>query len=133
MNKTDKEKIKKVRREEKYSYRMAKMMDRYGIPEINKWVTDNPNTLTRLSYEVYLEEERNIKIRRIWAMSLLALAIVLMITSFFIRELFATAALVLFVGSDMATNVRIDGLEQRRWRDMVYSMYRSEKEEKNEK
>lgn len=132
MNKKDKEKIKEVRREEKYSYRMAKLMDKYGDPIISKYVTENPNTILRLAYEVYLEEEKRVNIRYIVSQVFLAIAIVLLIVSFFFYEFFVLGLLALFFGSDMSTNVRIDRMEQRRWGAMVHEMYHSEEEE-NEK
>lgn len=127
----EKERIKQTRADERYKTRMAKLMDKYGIPQINKWVTENPNTLTRLTYELYLEEERNITFRQIWAYILLGIALVLMVVSFFIPGFLLSGLIFLFVSSDIQTNVRIDRLEQKQWRDMVYNMYRSEKEEKN--
>lgn len=127
----EKERIKQTRADERYKTRMAKLMDKYGIPQINKWVTENPNTLTRLTYELYLEEERNITFRQIWAYILLGIALVLMVVSFFIPGFLLSGLIFLFISSDIQTNLRIDRLEQKQWRDMVYSMYRSEKEEKN--
>lgn len=134
-DKKDKAKLKETRREERYKTKMAKLMEKYGIPEINKWVKKNPNTLTRLAYELYLEEERNIARRQMWTYIVLGIAVALFVVSFFVSELlvFLVSALIFFfVSSDMQTNLRIDRLEQRRWRDMVYNMYRSEKEEEDE-
>lgn len=128
----EKEKIKQTRANERYKTRMAKLMNKYGMRDINEWVKKNPNTLTRLTYELYLEEERGIAWRQIWSYILLGVALVLMVVSFFVPILFASALIFLFVSSDMQTNLRIDRLEQRRWKDMVYNMYRSEKEAKDE-
>lgn len=131
-DKKDKAKLKETRREERYRTGMAKLMEKYGVPEINKWVKENPNTLTRLAYELYLEEERNIARRQMWTYIVLGIAVALFIVSFFVPELLVSALIFLFVSSDIQTNLRIDRLEQRRWRDMVYNMYRSEKEEEDE-
>lgn len=128
----EKEKIKQTRADERYKTRMAKLMNKYGMRNINEWVKKNPNTLTRLTYELYLEEERGIAWRQTWSYVLLGIALVLMVVSFFVPILFASALIFLFVSSDMQTNLRIDRLEQKQWRDMVYNMYRSEKEEENE-
>lgn len=128
----EKEKIKQTRADERYKTRMAKLMNKYGMRDINEWVKKNPNTLTRLTYELYLEEERGIAWRQTWSYILLGIALILMVVSFFVPILFASALIFLFVSSDMQTNLRIDRLEQRRWKDMVYNMYRSEKEAKNE-
>ena len=117
----EKEKIKQTRADERYKTRMAKLMNKYGVRDINEWVKKNPNTLTRLTYELYLEED-----------VLLGIALILMVVSFFVPILFASAIIFLFVSSDMQTNLRIDRLEQKQWKDMVYNMYRSEKEEKDE-
>ena len=130
-DKKDRKKLKEIQYEEKYKTKVAKMMDKYGIPQINKWVRENPNTLTRLTYELYLEEEKNIATRQIWAYTLLGIALVLMVVSFFIPGFLLSGLIFLFVSSDIQTNLRIDRLEQKQWRDMVYNMYRSEKEEKN--
>lgn len=130
-DKKDRKKLKEIQYEEKYKTKVAKMMDKYGIPQINKWVRENPNTLTRLTYELYLEEERNIAFRQIWAYTLLGIALVLMVVSFFIPGFLLSGLIFLFVSSDIQTNLRIDRLEQKQWRDMVYNMYSSEKEEKN--
>lgn len=130
-DKKDRKKLKEIQYEEKYKTKMAKLMDKYGIPQINEWVKENPNTLTRLTYELYLEEERNIAFRQIWAYTLLGIALVLMVISFFIPGFLLSGLIFLFVSSDIQTNLRIDRLEQKQWRDMVYNMYRSEKEEKN--
>lgn len=130
-DKKDRKKLKEIQYEEKYKTKMAKRMEKYGVPQINKWVRENPNTLTRLAYELYLEEERNITFRQIWAYILLGIALVLMVVSFFIPGFLLSGLIFLFVSSDIQTNVRIDRLEQKQWRDMVYNMYRSEKEEKN--
>lgn len=130
----EKERIKQTRADERYKTRMAKLMDKYGLADINEWVCDHPNTLTRLSYDVYLEEERRIAIMKAVGWTFQFLAIVCGIASFFIPGFSACMIITLFVGCDILTNSRIDNLEQRRWRDMVYSMYRSEKEEgKNDK
>lgn len=125
----EKERIKQTRADERYKTKVAKMMEKYGIPQINKWVRENPNTLTRMTYELYLEEERNIAIRQIWAYTLLGIALVIMVVSFFIPVLLLSGIIFLFVSCDTQTNVRIDKIYQMRWKDMVYSMYRSEKEE----
>lgn len=131
-DKKDREKLKEIQYEEKYKIKMAKMMEKYGVPQINKWVRENPNTLTRLSYEVYLEEERNIAVRQIWAYTLLGIALVIMVVSFFVPVLLLSGIIFLFVSCDVQTNVRIDKIYQMRWKDMIYNTYRSEKEEKNE-
>lgn len=131
-DKKDRKKLKEIQHEEKYKTKMAKMMEEYGIPEINKWVKKNPNTLTRLTYELYLEEERNIAFRQIWAYTLLGIALVLMVVSFFIPVLLLSGLIFLFVSCDVQTNIRIDRLEQKQWRDMVYNIYRSEKEVRND-
>lgn len=131
-DKKDREKLKETQRMERYKTKIAKLMDKYGIPQINKWVRENPNTLTKLTYELYLEEERDIAMRQVWAYVVLGIALVLMVVSFFVPMLFVSAVVFLFTSCDMQTNLRIDRLEQRRWRDMVYNMYRSEKEAKNE-
>ena len=128
----EKEKIKQTRADERYKTRMAKLMNKYGVRDINEWVKKNPNTLTRLTYELYLEEERGIAWRQTWSYVLLGIALILMVVSFFVPILFASAIIFLFVSSDMQTNLRIDRLEQKQWKDMVYNMYRSEKEEKDE-
>ena len=130
-DKKDRKKLKEIRHEEKYKTKMAKMMDKYGIPQINEWVKKNPNTLTRLTYELYIGEERNIAFRQIGAFIILGVALALMVVSFFIPGFLLSGLIFLFVSSDMQTNIRIDRLEQKQWRDMVYNMYRSEKEEKN--
>ena len=127
----EKERLKQTRADERYKTKVAKMMEKYGIPQINKWVRENPNTLTRMTYELYLEEERNIAIRQIWAYTLLGVALVIMVVSFFVPGFLLSGLIFLFVSSDIQTNLRIDRLEQKQWRDMVYNMYRSEKEEKN--
>lgn len=128
----EKERIKQTRADERYKTRMAKLMEKYGIPEVNKWVKENPNTLTRLTYELYLEEEKNIATRQIWAYTLLGIALVIMVVSFFIPALLLSGIIFLFVSCDVQTNLRIDRLEQKQWRDMVYNMYRSEKGTKGE-
>lgn len=128
----EKERIKQTRASERYKTKMAKLMGKYGIFAINQWVKKNPNTLTRLTYELYLEEERDIARRQTWAYIVLGIALVLMIVSFFVPALLFSALIFLFVSSDMQTNLRIDRLEQKQWRDMVYNMYRSEKEAKDE-
>ena len=125
----EKEKIKQTRANERQKTRMAKLMKKYGVRDINEWVKKNPYTLTRLTYELYLEEERGIALRQIWSYILLGIALVLMVVSFFVPMFLLSALIFLFVSSDMQTNWRIDRLEQRRWKDMVYNMYRSEKEE----
>ena len=130
--KKDREKLKKIRHEEKYKTKIAKLMDKYGIPVINQWIKEYPNTLTRLTYELYLEEERDIARRQVWAYVALGISLVLMVVLFFVPTFFAPALIFLFVSCDMQTNLRIDRLEQRQWRDMVYNMYRSEKEAKDE-
>lgn len=130
----EKERIKQTRADERYKTKMAKLMNKYGLADINEWVCDHPNTLTRLSYEVYLEEERRIAMMKAVGWAFLILAIVYGIISFFFPGFTACLIISLIVGCDILTNNRIDNLEQRRWRDMVYSMYRSEKEEeKNDK
>lgn len=129
----EKEKIKQTRANERYKTRMTKLMNKYGVRDINEWVKKNPNTLTRLTYELYLEEEGGIARRQTWAYIALGIALVLMVVSFFVPMFFVPALLFLFVSSDMQTNLRIDRLEQKQWRDMVYNMYRAEKEEKNDK
>lgn len=128
-DKKDREKLKEIQYEEKYKTKMAKLMDKYGIPQINKWVRENPNTLTRLTYELYLEEERNIAFRQIWAYTLLGIALIIMVVSFLVPVLLLSGLIFLFVSCDVQTNVRIDKIYQMRWKDMVYNMYRSEKEE----
>lgn len=130
----EKERLKQTRADERYKTKMAKLMNRYGLADINEWVCDHPNTLTRLSYEVYLEEERRIAIMKAVGWAFLILAIAYGIISFFFPGFTACLIISLVVGCDILTNNRIDNLEQRRWRDMVYSLYRSEKEEeKNDK
>lgn len=129
-DKKDRKKLKEIQYEEKYKTKMAKMMEKYGIPQINEWVKKNPNTLTRLTYELYIEEERNIAIRQIWSYTLLGIALAIMVISFFIPALLLSGIIFLFVSSDTQTNVRIDKMYQMRWKDMVYNMYRSEKETK---
>lgn len=131
-DKKDRKKLKEIQYEEKYKTKMAKMMEKYGIPQVNEWVEKNPNTLVRLTYELYLEEERNIAWRQAWTYVVLGIALVLMVASFFVSILFVSALIFLFVSCDMQTNLRIDRLEQRQWRDMVYNMYRSEKEARDE-
>lgn len=131
-DKKDREKLKQTQREERYRTKMVKLMDKYGIPQINKWVKKNPSTLTRLTYGLYLEEERGIALRQVWAYIALGIALVLIIISFFIPGFLLSGLIFLFVSSDMQTNLRIDKLEQRQWRDMVYNMYHSEKEVKDE-
>lgn len=136
-NKEDRKKLKETQRQERYKTRMTKLMDKYGIPQINKWVRKNSNTLTRLTYELYLEEERGIALRQVWTYVMLGIALVLMVVSFFVQTavgslVFLSALAFLFTSCDMQTNLRIDRLEQRQWRDMVYNMYRSEKEVKDE-
>lgn len=127
----EKKRIKQTRADERYKTKMVKLMSKYGIPQINEWVKKNPNTLTRLAYELYLGEERNIAFRQVWAYVLLGISLVLMVISFFIPGFLLSGLIFLFVSSDIQTNIRIDRLEQKQWRDMVYNMYRSEKEEKN--
>lgn len=130
----EKERIKQTRADERYKTKMAKLMNKYGLRDIDEWVCDHPNTLTRLSYEVYLEEEKRIATMKAVGWFFLLLAIVCGVVSFFIPGFTACMIITLIVGCDTLTNNRIDNLEQRRWRDMVYSMYRSEKEEeKNDK
>lgn len=131
-DKKDRRKLKEIQYEEKYKTKMAKLMEKYGIPQISKWVRENPNTMTRLTYELYLEEERNIAFRQIGAYIILGVSLALMIISFFIPGFLLSGLIFLFVSSDMQTNIRIDKLEQKQWRDMVYNMYRSEKEVRNE-
>lgn len=128
----EKEKIKQTRANERYKTKMAKLMNKYGMRDINERVKKNPNTLTRLTYELYLEEERGIAWRQTWSYVLLGIALVLMVVSFFVPVLLLSALIFLFVSSDMQTNLRIDRLEQKQWRDMVYNMYRSEKETRDE-
>lgn len=130
-DKKDRKKLKEIRYEEKYKTKMAKLMEKYGIPQINKWVTENQNTLTRLTYELYLEEEKNIALRQIWAYILLGISLVLMVVSFFIPGFLLSGLIFLFISSDTQTNIRIDRLEQKQWKDMVFNMYRSEKEARN--
>lgn len=131
-DKKDREKLKQTRKEEKHKTKVEKLMSKYGIPEINKWVREYPNTLTRLTYEIYLEEERNIALRQIGALVILGVALVLLVASFFIPGLLISGLIFLFTSNDMQTNLRIDRLDQRQWRDMVYNMYRSEKETRDE-
>lgn len=131
-DKKDRKKLKEIQYEEKYKTKMTKMMDKYGIPQISKWVRENPNTMTRLTYELYLEEERNIAFRQIGAYALLGIALALIVVSFLIPGLLLSGLISLFVSSDMQTNVRIDKIYQLRWKDMVYNMYRSEKEGRGE-
>lgn len=131
-DKKDRKKLKEIQYEEKYKTKMSKMMDKYGIPQVNKWVRENPNTMTRLTYELYLEEERNIAFRQIWAYILLGIALALMVVSFFIPGFLLSGLIFLFVSSDIQTNVRIDKIYQMRWKDMVFNMYRSEKEVRND-
>lgn len=131
-DKKDREKLKQTQRVERYKTKMAKLMDKYGITDINKWVRKYPNTLTRLTYELYLEEERDIARRQVWTYVTLGIALVLMVVSFFVPMFFVSALVFLFTSCDMQTNLRIDRLEQKQWRDMVYNMYRSEKETKDE-
>ena len=107
-------------------------MNKYGVRNINEWIKENPNTLTRLTYELYLEEERNIARRQVTAYVFLGISVALFIVSFFVPMFLVSALIILFTSCDMQTNVRIDRLEQRQWRDMVYNMYRSEKEEDEE-
>lgn len=126
-DKKDRKKLKEIQYEERYKTKMAKLMEKYGIPEINKWVKENPNTLTRLAYELYLEEERNIARRQMWTYIVLGIAVALLIVSFFVPELLVSALIFLFVSSDMQTNVRIDRVEQRRWRDIVLQYVSSRK------
>lgn len=128
----EKEKIKQTRANERYKTRMAKLMNKYGVRDINEWIKKNPNTLTRLTYELYLEEERNITRRQVTAYVFLGISVALFIISFFVPMFLVSALIILFTSSDMQTNVRIDRLEQRQWRDMVYNMYRSEKETEDE-
>lgn len=130
--KEDRAKLKETRREERYRTKMAKLMGKYGIPEINQWVKENPNTITRLAYELYLGEERNIARRQTWAYIILGVALILIVVSFFVPMFLVSALIFLFVSSDIQTNIRIDRLEQKQWREMVYNMYHSEKEAKNE-
>lgn len=125
----EKEKLKQTRADERYKTRMAKLMKKYGLADINEWVCDHPNTLTRLAYEVYLGEEKRIATMKAVGWAFLILAIAYGIVSFFFPGFTACMIISLIVGCDILTNNRIDNLEQRRWRDMVYSMYRSEKEE----
>lgn len=130
----EKERLRQTRADERYKTRMAKLMNKYGLPDLNEWVCDHPNTLTRLSYEVYLEEEKRIAIMKAIGWAFLILAIAYGIISFFFPGFTTCLIISLVVGCDILTNNRIDNLEQQRWRDMVYSMYRSEKEEeKNDK
>jgi len=129
-DKKDRKKLKEIQYEERYKIKITKMMEKYGIPELNKWVRKNPNTMTRLTYELYLEEERGIALRQIGAFVILGVALILMVISLFFSGLFLSAIILLFVSCDMQTNLRIDRLEQRQWRDLVYNMYRSEKEVK---
>ena len=110
----------------------AKLMDKYGIPKINEWVKKHPNTIAKLAYELYLEEERRIAIMKIIGCFFLFLSIVCGVISFFIPGFTACMIMTLVVGCDILTNNRIDNLEQQRWRDMVYSMYCSEKEEEKD-
>lgn len=124
----EKERIKQTRADERYKTKMAKLMNKYGLPDINEWVCDHPNTLTRLSYEVYLEEERRNATMKAVGWVFLLLSIACGIASFFIPGFTACMIITLIVGCDILTNNRIDNLEQHRWRDMVYSMYRAEKE-----
>ena len=128
----EKEKVKQARADERYKTRMTKLMNKYGLADINEWVCDHPNTLTRLSYEVYLEEEKRMVTMKTIGWFFLTLSIACGVASFFIPGLVASMIITLIVGCDILTNNRIDNLEQRRWRDMVYSMYRSEKEEKKD-
>lgn len=133
-DKKDRKKLKEIQYEEKYKIKMAKMMEKYGLRDINEWVCDHPNTLVRLSYEVYLEEEQRIATMKTVGWAFLLLSITCGVASFFIPGLMACMIITLIVGCDILTNNRIDNLEQRRWREMVYSMYRSGKEEeKNDK
>lgn len=131
-DKKDREKLKQTRREEKHKTGMAKLMDKYGIPVINQWVKKHPSTFTKLIYELYLEEERDIARRQMWAYIIFGIALVLLVVSFFAPMFFVSSIVFIFTSCDMQTNLRIDRLEQRQWRDMVYNMYRSEKEAKNE-
>lgn len=127
----EKERIKQTRADERYKTRTAKLMDKYGLRDINEWVCDHPNTLTRISYEVYLEEERRAATMKTVGWVFLLLSIACGVASFFIPGFTVCMIITLIIGCDTLTNNRIDNLEQQRWRDMVYNMYRSEKEEKN--
>lgn len=130
----EKEKLKAIKAEERQKTRIKKFQKKYGIPMLNSWVEEHPNTVTRLSYEVYLEEEDRIHGTRILGRVLILCAFVTAIVSFFSPGFLFSTILFLLSGSDTLTNVRIDSLEQRRWEDTLMRIFDEErKEEKNVK
>lgn len=130
--KEDKKKLKEIKREERYKTKLLKLRKKYGIRDINEWVEKYPNTVTRLAYDVYIEEERDIAWRQTGVYIIFSIALVLLVVSFFAPMFLISTIVFLFTSCDTQTNVRIDRLEQRQWREMVYNMYRSEKETKDE-
>lgn len=130
--KEDKKKLKEIKREERYKTKLLKLRKKYGIRDINEWVEKYPNTVTRLAYDVYIEEERDIAWRQTGVYVIFSIALVLLVVSFFAPMFLISTIVFLFTSCDTQTNVRIDRLEQRQWREMVYNMYRSEKETKDE-
>lgn len=130
--KEDKKKLKEIKREERYKTKLLKLRKKYGISDINEWVAKYPNTATRLVYDVFIEGEEGVAKRQAWAFVLLGLATVVLFAALFIPSLIFPAIIFMFFSFDTHTNARIDRLEQRQWREMVYNMYRSEKEVKNE-
>lgn len=130
----EKEKLKAIRAEERQKTRIKKFQEKYGIPMLNSWVKEHPNTVTRLSYEVYLEEEDRIHWDYIFGQVLVWCALVVAIVSFFFPVFLFSTILFLLFGSNTLTNVRIDRLEQRRWEDALMKIFNEErKEEKNVK
>ena len=125
--KKDKKELKEIKREERYKTKLLKLRKKYGIRDINEWVEKNPNTITRLAYDVYIEGEGGVAKRQVWSFVLISLTIVLLFASLFVPGLIFSAIIFMFFSFDTQTNVRIDRLEQRQWREMVYNMYRSEK------
>lgn len=130
--KKDKKKLKEIKREERYKTKLLKLRKKYGIRDINEWVAKHPNTVTRLVYDVYLEGEEGVARRQVWGFVLLGLTVVLLFVSLFVPGLLFSAIIFMVSSFDTQTNVRIDRLEQKQWREMVYNMYRSEKETKDE-
>lgn len=130
--KKDKKKLKEIKREERYKTKLLKLRKKYGISDINNWVAKYPNTLTRIAYDVYIEGEEGVAKRQVWSFILLGLTVVSFFVALFIPGLIFSAIIFMFFSFDAQTNVRIDRLEQKQWREMVYNMYRSEKEAEDE-
>ena len=80
---TDRERIKKIKVEEKRAYYYAKLKQKYGIPYLTEWTDKNHHQLSSVLYEIYLEQARDIRFGKIIGWSFMASAILLTVLSFF--------------------------------------------------